>query len=79
MASHRFTKDPDSTVNLTLYWHNWLNGDTISTSSWTVAGGESPLTLVESSNSIGTYTGVSPNLPTAQTTIIVLGGTAGIQ
>lgn len=78
MADHVYVKDPDSVINLTLYWHEWLNGDTISTSAWAVDNApESPVTLAVDSDSIGTYTGQSPNLPTAQTTAIVSGGTAG--
>lgn len=77
MAEHIYVKDPDSVINLTLYWHEWLNGDTISTSTWIVGGSESPLTLTVDSDSIGTYTGQSPNLPTAQTTVIISSGTAG--
>lgn len=78
MPEHLYIKDPDSVEDLTLYWHNWLNGDTISTSTWAIDNApESPISLTIDSNSIGTYTGSSPNLPTAQTTVFVSGGTAG--
>lgn len=79
MASHNVVKDPDSVVNYTLEWHEWLNGDVILTSTWAVTGGggESPISLTVVSSSIDTYTGQSPVLPTAQTTVVVSGGTSG--
>jgi len=80
MAEHIVVKDPDSVIDYTLYWHEWLNGDTISTSTWLIvdSGAESPVSLTVDSDSIGTYTGQSPSLPTAQTTVIVSSGTAGL-
>lgn len=80
MAEHNVVKDPNSTVNYTLYWHEWLNGDTISTSTWFVedSGDESPVSLTVDSDSVGTYTGQSPVLASSQTTVIISGGTAGL-
>lgn len=34
-----FPKDPNAVLDYTLDWSLWLNGDTISTSTWTVPGG----------------------------------------
>jgi hypothetical protein len=46
-----FVKDPDANLDYGFDWELWLDGDTISTSNWTV---ESPLvaTLESSSNTI---------------------------
>jgi len=77
MAEHSTVKDPDSVVNYTLEWNEWLDGETISTSTWSVSGGESPLTLTVDSSSIGAYDGVSPELASAQATVVVSSGTAG--
>lgn len=75
--THQAIKDPQDVVDYTLRWHSWLNGDTISTSTWSVDGSESPLTLTVDSNSIGTYTGQSPALPLSQTTVVISSGTVG--
>ena len=80
MADHVVVKDPDSqNVNYSLYWHEFLAGDTISSSAWTVDGsdGNSPLSLTVASDSVDTYTGQSPNLPNSQTTVRLSGGVAG--
>ena len=34
-----FIKDPNAVLDYTVDWSEWLDGDTISTSSWTVATG----------------------------------------
>ena len=34
-----FVKDPDATLDYSIDWTNWLEGDTISTSTWTVPVG----------------------------------------
>lgn len=34
-----FIKDPDAVLDYTINWAAWLDGDTISTSTWTVADG----------------------------------------
>lgn len=34
-----FPKDPNAVLDYTLDWALWLNGDTISTSTWTVPAG----------------------------------------
>lgn len=33
------TKDPDAVLDYEINWTAWLNGDTISSSSWTVPAG----------------------------------------
>lgn len=43
----RFAKDPDATLDYAVDWTPFLNGDTISTSTWTVPAG---LTSVSESN-----------------------------
>ncbi len=65
MAIAVFTKDPDSVLDYTIDWSNWLTAagsDTISSSSWTVGTG-----ITEDSDSNTTTTA----------TIVVSGGTAG--
>jgi hypothetical protein len=57
-----FLKDPDSTLDYTLDWTAWLDGDTITSSTWTVPAG-----LVQES---ATYT-------TTTATIWLSGGIAG--
>lgn len=58
------TKDPDAVIDYVVDWEDWLNGDTIFTSVWTLDSG-----LTEDSESETTTT----------TTIFVSGGTAGQQ
>lgn len=79
MSTFLAIKDPNSIVQWTIEWHKWLNGDTISTSTWTATGGESPVTLVENSSSIGAYTGQSPALPSSEATILLSGGSMGVR
>lgn len=55
-------KDPDSVLDYGFDWSLWLNGDTISTSAWTV-----PVGLTKDSDSATTTT----------TTIWLSGGTPG--
>ena len=57
-----FYKDPDEVLDYTIDWTNWLDTDTISTSSWTVASG-----LTEDSESNNT----------TSATVWVSGGSAG--
>jgi len=62
MSKKTFKKDPESILDYSIDWSVWLNGDTISGSSWTVPSG-----LTEGSDSF-----------TDTTTILWLsGGTAG--
>jgi len=35
----KFTKDPDEILDYQIDWENWLDGDTISASSWTLEDG----------------------------------------
>lgn len=55
-------KDPDAILDYTANWATWLDGDTISTSTWTVPSG---ITKVTDSNT------------TTTATIWLSGGTAG--
>jgi len=71
-------KDPDSTIGWVVKWTDWLSGDTISTSTWTVDGGESPLTLSVSSSSIASDTDSSPEVANQWANVVVAGGTAGV-
>ena len=57
-----FVKDPDATLDYIIDWSEWLDTDTISTSTWTVPTG---LTNVSDSNT------------TTTATIWLSGGTAG--
>ena len=54
-------KDPESVLSYQIDWTDWLNGDTISTSSWTVFG------VTKDSDSKTSYV----------TTITISGGTPG--
>ncbi len=46
-------KDPDAVLDYGFLWSKWLNGDTISTSSWTI---DSELTETDSTHTAGTTT-----------------------
>ncbi len=39
MSIRTFTKDPDSILDYTIDFSLWLNGDTLSTATWTVQAG----------------------------------------
>ena len=66
MALQLFPKDPDSKLNYTMDWVDWLaTGETISTSTWVVPAGI-------------TQEGTSTNDNTTAT-IVVSGGTVGVQ
>src|SRR3990172_6219635 len=58
-------KDPDSKLNYTLDWTEWLDGLSIAGSTWARATGSTGITLVVNSNT------------TKKTTVVVSGGTAG--
>jgi len=60
--SKTFTKDPDAVLDYSIDWEDWLDGDTISTSSWTLQSG-----IVKESDS----------KTTTVTTIWISGGTVG--
>lgn len=57
-----FVQDPQATLDYNLDWSLWLDGDTITLSTWVV---ESPLVGQSESEASGT------------TTIFISGGTAG--
>lgn len=59
-----FVKDPDATLDYTINWANWLEGDEISTSVWTVETG-----LTEPR---------PPVMDTSSTTVWLSGGTVGV-
>ena len=59
---NRFIKDPDSVLDYTVNWLTWLDGDTISASTWTVPSG-----LTKDSDTFGDST----------TTVWLSGGTVG--
>ncbi len=62
MADNKFIKDPDSVLDYTINWLTWLDGDTISASTWTVPSG-----LTKDSDTFGDST----------TTAWLSGGTVG--
>jgi hypothetical protein len=39
VAFPTFTKDPQAVLDYRIDWSEWLDGDTISTSEWSVPGG----------------------------------------
>lgn len=57
-----FVKDPDAILDYKIDWSGWLNGDTISASSWTAEAG---ITIDSDSND------------TTSATVWLSGGTAG--
>lgn len=57
-----FIKDPDAVLDYTINWSDWLDGDTISTSDWTVPTGITKTTDSETSTT---------------TTVWLSGGTVG--
>ena len=61
-TTNRFTKDPEATLDYQVDWEDWLAGDTISTSAWTVPEG---------------LTEVSDTKTTSTATVWLSGGTAG--
>jgi len=61
-----FVKDPEAILDYGVNWGPWLNGDEISSSSWTV---ESPLVIVPASDSKTTTT----------TRVFVSGGDLGAE
>jgi len=64
MANNKFIKDPDSVLDYAVNWLTWLDGDTISASSWTI-----PTGLTEDSDTFGDSTA----------TVWLSGGTVGIR
>lgn len=62
-----YTKDPDAKLDYIVDWASWLNGDTISTSAWSV-----PTGITEMSSSPGPSTNT-----TTTATIWLEGGTVG--
>ena len=86
MANNKFIKDPDSVLDYTVNWETWLDGDTISASSWTVptgltkdsvSFGDSAATVWLSSGTLGRRYDILNHITTAagreedQTLIIV--------
>jgi hypothetical protein len=78
MATFLTLKDPDATGSWTIDWSDWLNGDTISVSTWSVTANESPIALSVTSSSIAADTSVSPNVSSQWATVVVTGGTEGV-
>ncbi len=62
MTLRTFVKDPDSTLDYSIDWTRWLNGDTIVNSTWAVGDG---------------ITKSSVTNTTTQATVWLAGGTAG--
>lgn len=62
MSIPEYIKSPAGILDYQIDWETWLNGDTISTSTWTVQSGITKVTDTK-----GTYT----------TTIWLSGGTIG--
>ena len=64
MARTNYPKDPDATLDYLIDWSDWLDDDTISTSTWTVADG-----ITQEAGATKTAT---------TTTVWISGGTAGM-
>ncbi len=70
------TKDPDAVLDYKIAWKDWLDGDTIATSTWTIAAGLTGSS--QSINSGGTVTIEDVVHPVSSvTTTWLTGGTAG--
>jgi hypothetical protein len=65
-----FVKDPQAILDYTVDWTDWLKGDTISTSSWTVSPG---ITVGD-----GTNGAAAPSKTDTKTTIWFISGTLGV-
>lgn len=78
MSEFTAVKDPEAVINWIIDWSDWLDGDTISTSTWSISASESPITLTVDSSSIQADTTVSPNLSSQWAAVTVSSGTAGI-
>lgn len=63
MATNDFSKDPQAVLDYQVNWAAWLDGDTISASTWTVPAG-----LTQPSPASNT---------TTTATVWIAGGTAG--
>ena len=63
MTTFSASKDPDAVLDYSVDWSTWLDGDTISTSTWTVSGADSDLVIDSDTNS------------TTATTVWLSGGT----
>ena len=79
MATFTVVKDPDAILPHTISWYLYLDGATISTSTWTVTAnnGESPISLSVSDPQITDYTESSPIVVDQETTVTFTGGTPG--
>ena len=62
ISGNYFTKDPNATLDYTIDWSAWLDGDTIDSASWVVDSG---ITMTDEDND------------TENTQIWLSGGTAG--
>lgn len=71
-------KDPQATLDYSIRWTDWLDGDAISDSTWSVTGNESPVSLTVDSASYGSDTTVSPNVANAVAKVWLSAGTVGI-
>lgn len=61
--ANSFTKDPNATLDYLVNWSTWLNGDTISASTWAIPSG-----LTQPFSATNT---------TTTATVWLAGGTAG--
>lgn len=58
MSTKIFTKDPDSRLDYQLNYYSWLNGDSISTSTWIIGSG-----ITQSTGSyVPVYTGTTATI-----------------
>jgi len=59
MATYSAIKDPDAVLDYGIDWSDWLDTDTIATSTWSISGGESPADLtINSTDNTDTTTTV---------------------
>ena len=71
-------KDPDAVLDYSIRWTDWLDGDEINASTWSITASESPTVLTVDSTSYGSDTTVSPNVANAVAKVWLSSGTVGI-
>ena len=68
-----FVKDPVAVEDYAIDWGQWLDGDQLVASTWTIVGADGSLTQIASSIDASTSTGA----PSSQARVWLGGGTLG--
>jgi hypothetical protein len=72
------TKDPDAVLDYKMAWKDWLDGDTIATSTWTIPTGLTGSSQAINSGATVTIEGIVHPVSSVTTTWLT-GGTAGLR